>query len=140
MINEKKVREAIEIVRDIQRSCFDYGIGASPDEYSAKSLEILLLLASAVLSCEGWPEKKMGEPERSEFTGNCDDDYDSGYDRGSFFGFNEAIDLCLAAHAKAMLAKDKEIAELKAGNGCGGGWRYDQMRNCFVNQMGDVRS
>ena len=24
-------------------------------------------------------------------------------------------------------------------SGCGGGWQYDQIRDCFVNQMGDTR-
>ena len=102
MTKVEEIRKAIEFIKK------------HPEDFRPWWMKTCLSLAESVLSCEGWPEKKMGEPERSEFTGNCDDDYDSGYDRGSFFGFNEAIDLCLAAHAKAMLAKDKEIAELKA--------------------------
>ncbi len=36
--------------------------------------------------------------------------------------------------------KIKELEnEINQRGNCGGGWRYDIMRNCFVNQMGDTR-
>ena len=46
-------------------------------------------------------------------------------------GYNQACDDWEAYH-------NQEMNKLTP-RGCGGGWTYDEMRNCFTNQMGDVR-
>jgi len=47
-------------------------------------------------------------------------------------GYNQACDDWEKYHTE-------EMKKATIGFGCGGGWTYDAMRDCFTNQMGDIR-
>ena len=74
------------------------------------------------------------KPEKRRINKECPQPYSQAYETKipEIKGYNQACDKWEAYH-------NQEMAKLQKHGGCGGGWRYDEMRNCFVNQMGDIR-